>query len=200
LDVANALQYTAINTGRHSYEEYGRVLQNSVVLLENGSKQIMGKTMDNQLIDLVPIATGESFTSQPVKLTLIPISDEIPYGIEIHRKEDKQSIPHECGPIIDPRTKTYIASLLEAKASNKRPEISLKHSKPIDPDILVIEEVAFICRASVYSIRRIPKEDLPVYRGLGRRNIYLREDLKRYIKLRRIQAPISSSFIDEILQ
>lgn len=70
----------------------------------------------------------------------------------------------------------------------------------IDPDILSVADVARILRASIYTIRHIPKEDLPVYDGPGRPNLYLRDDLKIYIRQRRINAPISSSLIDELLK
>ena len=70
----------------------------------------------------------------------------------------------------------------------------------IDPDVLTIEDVALLFRCSVDTARRIPKDELPVYRGPGRSRLYLREDLITYLKSRRIDAPISAEFLDEVLR
>jgi hypothetical protein len=51
-----------------------------------------------------------------------------------------------------------------------------------DPDRLVIEQVAWLLCCSIDQARRIPRDELPAYRGPGKRLLYLREDVLRYIK------------------
>lgn len=72
--------------------------------------------------------------------------------------------------------------------------------RSISADILVIEEVAELLRCSVDTLRRIPKQDLPVYAGPGRKQLYLREDIIRYLKGRRIIRPDVDRLVAEIEQ
>ena len=55
-----------------------------------------------------------------------------------------------------------------------------------DPDFLTVEEVSAKLCCSPDTVRRIPRDRLPVYR-VGKSNIYLREDLIRYVKSCRVQ-------------
>ncbi len=64
-----------------------------------------------------------------------------------------------------------------------------------DADILVTEDVARMLHCAVDTVRRIPRDELPVYRGPGRYNLYLREDLIRYVRTRRV----CQSSIDRML-
>jgi excisionase family DNA binding protein len=54
-----------------------------------------------------------------------------------------------------------------------------------DPDVLVIEQVAQIMRCSVDTVRRVVRNDLPYHRP-GKQNLYFREDVLRYIRMRRV--------------
>ena len=56
------------------------------------------------------------------------------------------------------------------------------HSQFIDVDFLTIQCVSRLLRCSVDHIYRIPDDQLPVYRP-GKRNLYLRLDVIRYLKL-----------------
>ncbi len=47
---------------------------------------------------------------------------------------------------------------------------------PSDADFLTVEDVACLLRCSPDTVRRIPRDQLPVYRP-AKRNIYLREDM-----------------------
>ena len=67
-----------------------------------------------------------------------------------------------------------------------------------DPDILDIDEAAALLRCSVDTLRRIGRRELPVYRGPGRGNLYLREDLVRFVRTRRITGPDIDELLDEI--
>ena len=64
-----------------------------------------------------------------------------------------------------------------------------------DADILVTEDVARMLHCAVDTVRRIPRDELPVYRGPGRYNLYLRDDLIRYVRTRRV----CQSSIDRML-
>ncbi len=67
-----------------------------------------------------------------------------------------------------------------------------------DVDILVIEDVARLLHCSVDTLRRVPKEELPVYRGPGRKHLYLREDIIRFVRCRRITGPDINNLLREI--
>ena len=67
-----------------------------------------------------------------------------------------------------------------------------------DVDILVIEDVARLLHCSVDTLRRVPKEELPAYRGPGRKHLYLREDIIRFVRCRRITGPDIDNLLREI--
>jgi hypothetical protein len=54
-----------------------------------------------------------------------------------------------------------------------------------DRDILFIENVASMLGCSVDHVRRIERSKLPASRGVGRRLLYLREDVLRYVRSHR---------------
>ena len=60
--------------------------------------------------------------------------------------------------------------------------------KAVDGDILVIEDVAELLHCSVDTLRRVPKHQLPAYSGPGRKNLYLRDDIIKFLKTRRIDS------------
>ncbi len=66
-------------------------------------------------------------------------------------------------------------------------------------EIMAKEEVARILRCSPDTLSRVPKSELPVYRGPGRCNLYLLEDIKRYLKSRRINAGMTDDLMKEVL-
>lgn len=53
-----------------------------------------------------------------------------------------------------------------------------------DGDVLFVENVARLLGASLDTVRRIPRDQLPATR-VGNRVIYLREDVVRYVRNRR---------------
>ena len=69
----------------------------------------------------------------------------------------------------------------------------------IDADFLSIYDVAMLLECSVDTVRRIRRDWLPVYR-VGKCNIYLRDDVIRYLRLHcRVQAgPDIDKLISEI--
>ena len=64
-----------------------------------------------------------------------------------------------------------------------------------DPDILTVDDVASLLRICVDTVRRIPHERLPVHRP-GKRNLYFREDVIRYVKSCRV---LPNANIDTLL-
>ncbi len=74
----------------------------------------------------------------------------------------------------------------------------MQNAGSLDPDILVIEDVARLLHCSVDTLRRVPKEELPVYRGPGRKHLYLREDIIRFVRCRRITEPDIDNLLREI--
>lgn len=54
-----------------------------------------------------------------------------------------------------------------------------------DKEILFVENVAGMLGCSVDHVRRISRSELPASRGVGRRLLYLREDVIRYVRLHR---------------
>ena len=54
-----------------------------------------------------------------------------------------------------------------------------------DKDVLYVQNVAQMLGCSVDQARRIPRNELPAYRGPGRWLLYLREDVIRYVRARR---------------
>lgn len=55
----------------------------------------------------------------------------------------------------------------------------------LKPDVLTITQVASMLWCSADSVRRIPIDDLPVYDGPGRFNLYVRSDVLAYLKNRK---------------
>ncbi len=72
-------------------------------------------------------------------------------------------------------------------------------SCPIDDDVLTIEDVSILLRCAVDTVRRIPLEELPVYR-VGKCNLYLREEVIRYLRTRSVQRPAVDQILDEVAQ
>ena len=69
----------------------------------------------------------------------------------------------------------------------------------IDDDVLTVEDVSILLRCAVDTVRRIPLEALPVYRA-GKCNLYLREEVVRYLRTRRLQRPPVDQILDEVAQ
>ena len=74
----------------------------------------------------------------------------------------------------------------------------MQSARSLDPDILVIEDVARLLHCSVDTLRRVPKEELPAYRGPGRKHLYLREDIIRFVRCRRITGPDIDNLLREV--
>ena len=71
-------------------------------------------------------------------------------------------------------------------------------AKSLELDILVIEDVACLLHCSIDTLRRVPKEELPVYRGPGRKHLYLRQDIIQFVRCRRITGPDINNLLREI--
>ena len=69
----------------------------------------------------------------------------------------------------------------------------------LDPDFLTIEDVSLLLRCSPDKVYRIKHDQLPVGRP-GKRNIYLREDVIRYVRVHcRVQPrPEIDELVNEI--
>lgn len=59
-----------------------------------------------------------------------------------------------------------------------------------DSDLLSLEDLSRILLCSIDTIRRIPAEDLPVYR-IGKSNLHFRDEVLRFVRSRRVSAPCS---------
>ena len=66
-----------------------------------------------------------------------------------------------------------------------------------DSEILTIEDVSRILHCSVDTLRRVPVSELPFYR-VGKRNLYLRDDIIRFIRMRRVERPNIDNLLEEI--
>src|SRR5581483_7003252 len=64
--------------------------------------------------------------------------------------------------------------------------------------ILDVYQVALLLRCSVDQARRVPRSDLPVYRGPGRARLYLADDLMRFVRSRRITGRDVDALVREI--
>lgn len=51
-------------------------------------------------------------------------------------------------------------------------------------DVLTVEQVAVVLRCSVDQARRIPRTELPAYRGPGKYVLFFREDVLSYLRSR----------------
>ena len=73
--------------------------------------------------------------------------------------------------------------------------LAAKHNG--DHQILTIEETSQILHCSVDTLRRVPVSELPVYR-VGKRNLYLCDDIIRFVRMRRVERPDIDRLLDEI--
>lgn len=67
----------------------------------------------------------------------------------------------------------------------------------LDAEILTVEDVSALLRCSSDTVRRIPRDRLPVYRP-GKRNLYLRDDLIRFIRSCRVESIDIDAMVSEI--
>ena len=85
----------------------------------------------------------------------------------------------------------------EHLSERQEPLVSARPAPLLDLDIFTVEEVATLLRCSPDTVRRIPRDRLPAYRP-GKRNLYLRDDIMRYVRSCRVQAVDVDSLITEI--
>jgi hypothetical protein len=102
---------------------------------------------------------------------------------------------YRLGWILMRRDEVVSAKVDKAKLDS----ISSPSADLVDKDILDIRDAAKILRCSVDKVRRIPKEDLAVFDGPGRANLYLREHLIEYVQQFRIEPPIDTRCMEEAL-
>lgn len=77
----------------------------------------------------------------------------------------------------------------------KRPE----RGKPVeDKDVLVIEQVADMLHCSVQSARNIPEDELPRHHGPGKRLLYMREDVLRYVRGQKRANPAADDLMRDV--
>jgi hypothetical protein len=74
----------------------------------------------------------------------------------------------------------------------------LANQKSLDTDVLGIAEVALMMRCSVDTVRRIPHDELPVYR-VGRENLYFREDVVRFVRTRHVSRTDVETVLADVL-
>ncbi|PQA85839.1 helix-turn-helix domain-containing protein [Hyphococcus luteus] len=71
----------------------------------------------------------------------------------------------------------------------------LSAARAADPDLLSISDVACVLRCTEDTVRRIPRNDLPVHR-VGKSNLYFREDLLRFVRTRPIRQSGAAERVD----
>lgn len=81
-----------------------------------------------------------------------------------------------------PSRRSWVRRFTEAVAADRRKRPYL-HA---DPDVFFVENAAQMLGCSVDEARRIPRTELPAHRGPGKRLLYLRDDVMRYVRSRRI--------------
>lgn len=64
-------------------------------------------------------------------------------------------------------------------------------------EILNVEIVATLLQCSTDTIRRLPRDRLPVYR-VGKRNLYLRDDVIRYVRTCRVTPVEIDALVSEV--
>ncbi len=64
-------------------------------------------------------------------------------------------------------------------------------------EVLTVEGVAALLWCSPDTVRRVPRDRLPVYR-VGKRNLYLREDIIRFIRSCRVTSVDVDALLPEI--
>lgn len=62
----------------------------------------------------------------------------------------------------------------------------MTENRIFDQDILSLCEVAELLHCTEDTLRRVPNEELPAYR-VGRKNLYFREDVIRFVRSRRVR-------------
>ena len=72
-------------------------------------------------------------------------------------------------------------------------------SQPQDSDILSLPELSQILRCSEDTLRRVPVSQLPVYR-IGKANLYLRDDVIRFVRSRRVVRGNADELIDDVVR
>jgi hypothetical protein len=86
-------------------------------------------------------------------------------------------------------------SILHQKVDLLENQISHSGShKPIS-----VNKVADLFECSPRTVSIIPKDELPVYRGPGRRNFYLMDDLIDYLRRRPTEKQITDDLIQKVL-
>lgn len=103
------------------------------------------------------------------------------------------SLPTDTQPIADVIRPAAVA------ASGPNPELSVLYA-----GILNIEQAASLLHCSVDTLRRIDSEELPRYDGPGRKNLFMADDLVRFLRRRRIKSSsghaVATRTIDRLLQ
>ncbi len=87
----------------------------------------------------------------------------------------------------------------ERRQDEHDPAATVRDSRPRDPDILSLAELSQILRCSEDTLRRVPVSQLPVYR-IGKANLYLRDDVLRFVRSRRVVRPNADVLIDEVVR
>jgi hypothetical protein len=107
--------------------------------------------------------------------------------------------PKNCSPSqfkIQPPVPLPVVN--EVVVSEPRSGVS-QHPPMVDRDILSLEETSRILRCTVDTLRRIHRDELPVFRGPGRGNLYLREDVIEFVRSRRIvTVDVDDIFMEEL--
>ncbi|WP_156907430.1 helix-turn-helix domain-containing protein [Thalassobaculum salexigens] len=97
-------------------------------------------------------------------------------------------LPTDIQPIADGFRPAAVA------VSGPNPELSVLFT-----GILNIEQAASMLHCSVDTLRRIDCDELPRYEGPGRKNLFMAEDLVRYIRRRRIKRPGNHIDVDRTI-
>lgn len=67
-----------------------------------------------------------------------------------------------------------------------------------DDDVLCVEDVSILLRCAIDTVRRISRDELPVYR-VGKQNLYLREDVIRFLRTRHVDGSDVENVLKEVL-
>lgn len=69
--------------------------------------------------------------------------------------------------------------------------------RPLDQDVLSLPEVSAMLRCSEDTLRRVPWDELPVYR-VGKSNLYLREEVIAFLRAHRLYRPGAAGLSDDL--
>jgi hypothetical protein len=155
-----------------------------------------GKPMDSLVYGVVAFDCEGNIYEQCAKVSIVGVPDNSYQQYDFLNEADKETM---CEPLTPLEFGFYSAEVTEAKTTCVESDTVAKPNKIIDIDFLSIEDVAQVLNCTERTIQLIPNDQLIFYPGPGRGNIYLREDIKIYLKNRLVKNQVTDKVIQKAL-